>query len=153
MAFQQSNAGWDDVVKIGKSTGGRTGVARTQGAINAATRSGGVVGVEKKYGGTNANNASTEGQHLTKIDRENEVAPPKKIDAEVGKVMSKARLNKGLKQSDLAQRINEKPNVINEYESGKAIPNQAVLGKIERVLGVKLRGKDIGEPLGGPKKK
>lgn len=42
--------------------------------------------------------------------------------------------------------------MINDYESAKAIPSQQVLGKIERALGVKLRGKDIGAPLGGPKK-
>ena len=45
------------------------------------------------------------------------------------------------------QRINEKPTVINEYESGKAVPDQQVLGKIERALGIKLRGKDKGQPL------
>ncbi|BFZ57474.1 multiprotein-bridging factor 1 [Savitreella phatthalungensis] len=153
MAFQPSNTGWDDVVKIGKSTGSRTGVARTTGAVNAAARAGGIVGTEKKYGGANTQHSSTEGQLLTKIDRENEVAPPKKVDAEVGKVMSQARLAKGLKQSDLAQKINEKPQVINDYESGKAVPNQQILAKIERQLGVKLRGKDIGADLGGPKKK
>ena len=38
------------------------------------------------------------------------------------------------------QAINEKPAIIQEYESGKAIPNQQVLGKLERILGVKLRG-------------
>lgn len=43
--------------------------------------------------------------------------------------------------------------MINDYESGKAVPNQQVLAKLERALGVKLRGKDIGGPLGGPKKK
>lgn len=43
--------------------------------------------------------------------------------------------------------------MINDYESGKAVPNQQVLAKLERALGVKLRGKDIGSPLGGPKKK
>ena len=35
----------------------------------------------------------------------------------------------------------------------QAIPNQQVLGQLERALGVKLRGKQIGQPLGGPKKK
>jgi putative transcription factor len=56
-------------------------------------------------------------------------------------------------QKELATKINEKPTVVNEYESGKAVnPNQQILMKLERALGVKLRGKDIGQPLGGPKK-
>ena len=59
----------------------------------------------------------------------------------------------GWTQKDLATRIQEKPQVINEYENGKAIPNNQVLGKIERQIGIKLRGKSIGEPLSGPKKK
>lgn len=33
------------------------------------------------------------------------------------------------------QKINEKPQVIADYESGKAIPNNQVLGKIERAIG------------------
>ena len=33
------------------------------------------------------------------------------------------------------QKICEKPQVVNEYENGKAIPNQAVLSKLERALG------------------
>jgi len=33
------------------------------------------------------------------------------------------------------QKISEKPQVVNEYESGKAIPNQAVISKLERALG------------------
>ena len=52
------------------------------------------------------------------------------------------------------QRINEKPQVVNDYESGRAIPNQQVISKLERAVGVKLRGKDMGQPLHtGPKKK
>lgn len=41
----------------------------------------------------------------------------------------------------ILQLINEKPQVIQEYESGKAIPNQQILSKLERALGAKLRGK------------
>lgn len=37
------------------------------------------------------------------------------------------------------QAINEKPNVINEYESGRAIPNPQILSKLSRVLGVILK--------------
>lgn len=45
-----------------------------------------------------------------------------------------------LSQKDVAQKINEKPSVLQDYESSKAIPNAQILGKLERVLGVKLRG-------------
>ena len=34
------------------------------------------------------------------------------------------------------QKINEKQQVVNEYESGKAIPNNAVMSKLERNLGM-----------------
>ena len=54
--------------------------------------------------------------------------------------MQTARLEKQLTQKDLAARINEKPSVLQDYESGKAIPNPQILGKLERALGVKLRG-------------
>ena len=54
--------------------------------------------------------------------------------------MQTARLEKQLTQKDVASRINEKPSVLQDYESGKAIPNPQILGKLERVLGVKLRG-------------
>lgn len=151
MSYQPSNTDWESVTVIGKNVrrgGGapKQSVARSQSEINAARRSGGVVSVDKKYGSTNRN-GGTEGQRLTKIDRENEVAPPKKIDASVGKVISKARLEKKFSQKDLATKVNEKPNVINDYEAGRAVPNQQLLGKLERALGVKLRGKGIGEPL------
>ena len=41
-------------------------------------------------------------------------------------------------QKELATAINEKPQVVAEYESGKAIPNGQIIGKLERQLGVKL---------------
>lgn len=154
-----SNQDWDSVTIVGSRArvgggGPRSNVARTQGQVNAATRQGNVLSIDKKYSaGGNQNKKSTEGQKLTRVDRENEVAPPPKISMDVGKAIQKGRQDKSLTQKDLATKINEKPNVINDYEAGRAVPNQQLLGKIERVIGVKLRGKDIGAPLGGPKKK
>ena len=45
------------------------------------------------------------------------------------------RQAKGWTQKDLATKICEKPQVVTEYEQGKAIPNQNVIGKIERAIG------------------
>jgi len=49
-----------------------------------------------------------------------------------------ARTAKKMTQKDLATKINEKPQVIGEYENGKAIPNGQIIVKIERALGCKL---------------
>lgn len=54
--------------------------------------------------------------------------------------MKAAREEKGLTQKYVADKVNEKNSVIQGYESGNAIPSPQILGKLERVLGVKLRG-------------
>ena len=60
--------------------------------------------------------------------------------------IQKARVAKGWSQAELAKRVNERAQVVQEYESGKAVPVQAVLAKMERALEVKLRGKAVGAP-------
>jgi ribosome-binding protein aMBF1 (putative translation factor) len=54
-------------------------------------------------------------------------------------------------QKELATAINEKTQVVAEYESGKAIPNPQIIGKLERKLGVKLPrpGKSKAAPKSG----
>ncbi|KAJ8699606.1 multiprotein-bridging factor 1 [Pleurotus ostreatus] len=94
----------------------------------------------------------TDHQRIAKLDRENEVAPPPKISPTVGRTIQTSRLALELSQKDLAAKINEKPSVLQDYESGKAIPNPQILGKLERILKVKLRGSEIGKKLEGPKK-
>jgi len=54
--------------------------------------------------------------------------------------MQTARLALGLSQNDLAAKVNEKQSVLQDIESGRATANPQLLGKIERKLGVKLRG-------------
>ncbi|KAF8876042.1 multi protein bridging factor 1-domain-containing protein [Gymnopilus junonius] len=147
---------WDAKVVIGQ----KRQVAKVtkkdsdlNGMTCAARRTGAVVATDKKVsGGANKAHQGTDHQRIAKLDRENEVAPPSKIAPSVGKAMQTARLELKLTQKDVAQKVNEKPSVIQDYESSKAIPNAQILGKLERVLGVKLRGSDIGKKLDGPKK-
>jgi len=147
-----SNTDWDAKTVIGFKAKAPK-VTRNASDLNAARRTGAVVGTDKKVtAGGNKAHVGTDHQRIAKLDRENEVAPPAKIAPTVGKAIQTARMDKGFTQKDLAQKVNEKPSVIQDYESSKAIPNPQILGKLERTLGVKLRGTDIGKKLEGPKK-
>ncbi|TFK55015.1 ylMBF1 [Heliocybe sulcata] len=143
---------WDSKTVIGFKAKAPK-VTRNTSDLNAARRAGAVVATDKKItAGANKAHQGTDHQRIAKLDRENEVAPPPKISPTVGKAMQTARMELGLTQKDVAQKINEKPSILQDYEAGKAIPNPQVLGKLERVLGVKLRGSDIGKKLERPKK-
>ncbi|XP_021564773.1 endothelial differentiation-related factor 1 [Carlito syrichta] len=122
-------------------------------AILAAQRRGDDVETSKKWdAGQNKQHSLT--KNTAKLDRETEELHHDRVPLEVGKAIQQGRQSKGLTQKDLATKINEKPQVIADYESGRAIPNNQVLGKIERAIGLKLRGKDIGKPIEkGPRAK
>lgn len=147
-----SNVDWDSKTVIGQKAKAPK-VAKNSTDLNAARRAGAVVATEKKVsGGANKAHQGTDHQRIVKLDRENEVAPPAKVAPSVGRAMQTARMELKLSQKEVAQKINEKPSVLQDYESGKAIPNAQILSKLERTLGVKLRGSDIGKKLEGPKK-
>ncbi|BFU19593.1 Helix-turn-helix protein, putative [Entamoeba histolytica HM-1:IMSS-B] len=89
-------------------------------------------------------NSTTSGSDIRSIERKaDEGETPlvhKQVSHKVSLEIQRARQEKHLTQKELAQKINEKPQTIADYESGKAIPSQQVLAKLERILGVKLRG-------------
>ncbi|KAL9032722.1 MAG: hypothetical protein Q9214_007843 [Letrouitia sp. 1 TL-2023] len=133
---------WDTVTKIGSKTRGGSSqketVVRGKSALNAAQRSGAIVGTEKKFAtGNIANKPGTEGQRLTKVDRSDDIIPVQKVNAEIGAAIRNRRSQEGphkMTQAELAKKVNAQANDIKTLESGQAIKNQALLNKVARVL-------------------
>ena len=65
--------------------------------------------------------------NTTKLANETEELKHDKVSMDVGRLIQKGRQAKGWSQKELATKICEKPQVINEYESSKAVPNQVIL--------------------------
>ena len=60
------------------------------------------------------------------------------IDEEYGRKIKEARERAGLKQSELAQKINEKQSLLRKIEHEEILPTDEVRVKIERVLNITL---------------
>lgn len=101
-------------------------------------------------GGAGSNKQHAAAKNTAKLDRETEELKHDNIELSVGKLIQQARQAKNMSQKDLATKINEKPQVITDYEAGRGIPNNIIIGKIERVIGIKLRGKDRGQAVVPP---
>ncbi|XP_030639973.1 endothelial differentiation-related factor 1 homolog isoform X3 [Chanos chanos] len=121
---------WDTVTILRKK-GPSSAQAKSKQAVAAAQRRGEEVETTKKWSaGQNKQHMVT--KNTAKLDRETEELHHQRVSLE---------------------KINEKPQVIADYESGKAIPNNQIMGKIERAIGLRLRGKDMGQPFEAKSKK
>eukprot|EP01038_Epipyxis_sp_PR26KG_P004472 gene4472-6323_t len=58
------------------------------------------------------------------------------VGKNVGKIISQARLSRGMTQASLAMALNVRTQVIQQYESGQAIPNSTILTKIKKALDI-----------------
>merc|ERR1712083_1003681 len=89
-------------------------------------------------GGDTSNDDQKEKKKRTNVDDQHEDFRLPKVGQNFCVALQRARLKKGWKQQQLAQQLNVRQTVINQYESGKANPNSALIARMNRILGVKL---------------
>jgi putative transcription factor len=85
--------------------------------------------------------ASRPHREVTKYQKldQTEIGTHDKVSVSMAKTIQQGRIAKGFKtQKDLANAVGIPVSVINSYESGKAIPDKAILQKLRKVLGVRL---------------
>lgn len=140
----------DEPTVIRKNRQGSSKDARSAAAVNRAMATGDIEVTRKVTAATNraaSSAGATSAAHLAKIENETEAFRVATVDRSVSRAICDARQRAGMTQKQLATAINEKPQVLQELESGKAVPNHSVLGKLERALKVHLRGAKIGQPM------
>jgi putative transcription factor len=140
MAAQQSDTDWDTVTYLRKKQP-KAHELKSQAAVNQAQRSGAPIETTKKFsGGRNAQHQTDKNTAI--LDRDFEELKHETVSIDIARTIQQARNAKQMTQKEFATAINEQERVVKEYEQGKAIPSSQVLAKMERVLGVKLRGKN-----------
>jgi putative transcription factor len=63
----------------------------------------------------------------------------KKVSFDMKRKIQQARMEKKMTQKQLALGLQVKTQVVNDYETGKAIPDSNLINKMQRILGTKLR--------------
>ena len=78
---------------------------------------------------------------IQKVEQNRESFEHKHVQKELASRIQKKRLEMKITQAQLAQRINERPSVVNDVESCRGVYNPSHVNKILKVLGLTLREK------------
>eukprot|EP00403_Amphidinium_massartii_P023118 CAMPEP_0178398112 /NCGR_PEP_ID=MMETSP0689_2-20121128/14606_1 /TAXON_ID=160604 /ORGANISM="Amphidinium massartii, Strain CS-259" /LENGTH=143 /DNA_ID=CAMNT_0020018867 /DNA_START=94 /DNA_END=525 /DNA_ORIENTATION=+ len=132
MAEQQ----WEPVVW--KKAAPKAAAAKSDAALAVARRKGDEVETNKKFSAGENKSAHGVLPNAKKLDEDHETFRHQTVSHDFKIALQQARIAKKMTQAQLASQINEKPSVINDYESGRAIPNGSIVSKLNRALGVRL---------------
>ena len=77
--------------------------------------------------------------NVVSLENETETFTHKKTGLKLGQQIQQARVNKKLSQKALAQLLNEKPQLIQQYENGQATPDPRLINKLQIKLGVRFQ--------------
>lgn len=126
MAF--SHQDWKPVVLRTKQDGN----GKSEKDVRRALQNGGVVESHVKTGGQGAVISQ-------KMDDNREDFHHKRISKELADAIKNKRIELKLTQAQLAQRINEKVNVVQDIEGMKSVYNHVLVNKTLKALGLSLK--------------
>ena len=78
------------------------------------------------------------GKAAAALENETEELKHQSVAPELKRALMQARAAKRMTQKDLALQLGCDAKTVQEYESGKAMPNNLLIAKMERALGAKL---------------
>ena len=77
-------------------------------------------------------------QKIDEMEQEGDLKH-KKVEQSISKIIQQIRVQKGMTQKDLANKVSLSPAIINEIESGKAKYNPTHINKIKRILNINMK--------------
>lgn len=133
-----SDQDWTTVT-FSKTTQQKAAAAMKSNQAMAQAKASGIIGTERKFAaGENKSAHSAPGANLKKLEESTDEFAHKTVNKNLAQSITQARLAKKMTQAQLATSINERPQVIQQYESGQAIPNPQIINKLDRALGIHL---------------
>jgi len=82
--------------------------------------------------------ATKSGLSAAALENDSETLKHQTVSTELKKAIMQARAAKQMTQKALAMLLNTDAKTVQAYEAGTAIPNNALIAKMERALGAKL---------------
>jgi putative transcription factor len=128
-----------NTVTFTKSTKQKTQAAMQSNHAMAQAKAAGIIGTERKQAaGENKSAHAASGANMRKLEESVDEFKHVTVNKNLSQALVQARLAKKLTQAQLATSINERPQIIQQYESGQAMPNPQIINKLDRALGTHL---------------
>ena len=113
-------------VNIGRGSINRPVVVPKSAAEIARAKHAGIITTEKKVGAGGNQSAHTPLVSPHTIENTEELRHVQ-VDASLSKAIMQARMAKKMTQKDLGVAINEKQQIVADYEAGRGIPNPQII--------------------------
>lgn len=116
----------------------KNGALSRDSQVNVARRRGENVESIKKFTAGQNKTGKQPVPNAAKLDEDTGDYHIERVSHTFAQALQQARMAKKWTQAQLAQQINEKASLINDYERGSAIPNGQIVARLNRALGVRL---------------
>lgn len=133
-----SDQDWTTVT-FAKTSKQKVAAATANSRSLADAKASGLVTTERKAGAAENKSAHTgSGVSARKLEESTDEFAHKTVNRNLSQSIMQARLAKKMSQQQLATAINERVQIIQQYESGQALPNAQIINKLDRALGIHL---------------